>query len=185
MITVPKELLNRVILLCQWISETQHQRGSVNGLAAQVMHETQAATDQPEPEPYGWTHSGTFWVEVSPKAREYMEAQAAELGEAFKAFPLYTRPAPAPEPLSVEEVVTSLQTLCQMGLLPDEMECVADWVSAGKLPEPAKPLTDEQIIEIRKNTSGGRFGKPSGEPWGDSLKFARAIEAARNIGVKP
>lgn len=46
------------------------------------------------------------------------------------------------------------------------------------------PLTDEQIIEIRKTSFGGRFGKPSMCQWGDSIAFARAIERAAR-GDKP
>jgi hypothetical protein len=38
-------------------------------------------------------------------------------------------------------------------------------------------LTDEQIIDIRKQASGGRFGKPGTAPWADTLKFARAVES--------
>jgi hypothetical protein len=39
-------------------------------------------------------------------------------------------------------------------------------------------LTDEEIIALRKTTFGGRFGVPELQPWSDTLKFARAIEAA-------
>lgn len=34
--------INRAIQLCEWIAETPHQRGSINGLAAQVRHELSA-----------------------------------------------------------------------------------------------------------------------------------------------
>lgn len=41
-----------------------------------------------------------------------------------------------------------------------------------------QPLTDAEIIEIRKTFYGGRFGFPETAPWADSIKFARAILAA-------
>ena len=40
-------------------------------------------------------------------------------------------------------------------------------------------LTDAEIIEIRKTCYGGRFGFPETAPWADSIKFARAILAAK------
>lgn len=43
--------VNQAILLCQWIAETPHQRGSINGLAAQVLHGLSRISlpDQPKP----------------------------------------------------------------------------------------------------------------------------------------
>jgi hypothetical protein len=39
-------------------------------------------------------------------------------------------------------------------------------------------MTDEQIIAIRKECFGGRYGVPHLEAWSDTIKFARAILAA-------
>jgi hypothetical protein len=35
--------------------------------------------------------------------------------------------------------------------------------------------TDAEIIALRKECFGGRFGAPARTPWGDTLKFARAL----------
>lgn len=43
--------LERAIMLCQWIAETPHQRGSINGMAVQVEHELQAALSQQGEQP--------------------------------------------------------------------------------------------------------------------------------------
>lgn len=43
--------------------------------------------------------------------------------------------------------------------------------------KPIEPLTDEQIVQIRKESFGGRFGNNAFGKWYDTLKFARAIEA--------
>lgn len=45
-----KEVMQQAQLLCEWISETPHQRGSINGLAAQVLHSISAALAAPQPE---------------------------------------------------------------------------------------------------------------------------------------
>jgi len=52
----------------------------------------QAASGTPNPIPYGWTHSRTYWVEVGPHAQEIVEGSAKELGEGCEAFPLYAMP---------------------------------------------------------------------------------------------
>jgi hypothetical protein len=37
-------------------------------------------------------------------------------------------------------------------------------------------MTDERIIEIKKESAGGRFGQPKDfTPWSETLRFARAI----------
>lgn len=48
--------------------------------------------------------------------------------------------------------------------------------------QPARELTDGEIIDIRKQCYGGRFGTPGREPWADSVKFARAVLDA-NAGL--
>lgn len=40
--TVPSDTIARALQLCDWIAESPHQRGSINGLAAQVRHELQS-----------------------------------------------------------------------------------------------------------------------------------------------
>jgi hypothetical protein len=68
-----------------------------------------------------------------------------------------------------------------------------DFVPLYRAPQPAvpsEPLTDEDIIDIRKSCYGGRFGRLTLEPWGDTLKFARAVidaalKAAAPKGDKP
>ena len=37
------------------------------------------------------------------------------------------------------------------------------------------PLSDAEIIDIRKQCYGGRFGVSGAKPWSDSVKFARAV----------
>lgn len=44
-----KEVMQQAQLLCEWIAETPHQRGSINGLAAQVLHSISAALAAPQP----------------------------------------------------------------------------------------------------------------------------------------
>ena len=44
----------QAILLCRWIDETPHQRGSINGMAAQVQHALEKALAEPEQEPVAW-----------------------------------------------------------------------------------------------------------------------------------
>lgn len=39
-------LLRQALTLCQWISETQHTRGSVNGLAAQIRYAAEQEISQ-------------------------------------------------------------------------------------------------------------------------------------------
>lgn len=39
-------LLRQALTLCQWISETQHTRGSVNGLAAQIRYAAEQELSQ-------------------------------------------------------------------------------------------------------------------------------------------
>ena len=36
MTTLQEAAMRKAILLCEWIAETPHQRGSINGQAAQV-----------------------------------------------------------------------------------------------------------------------------------------------------
>lgn len=54
-ITVSRELLQQTEMLCQWINETPHQRGSINGQAAQVGYALRAAMEQPRQERACWT----------------------------------------------------------------------------------------------------------------------------------
>ena len=52
----------------------------------------------------------------------------------------------------------------------------------------AKALTDEQIIDIRKTVSGGRYGNKNidhRQPFADSIAFARAILEAATAARKP
>jgi hypothetical protein len=42
------DAMKRAVTLCEWISESPHQRGSVNGLAMQVRHELAGAITQAE-----------------------------------------------------------------------------------------------------------------------------------------
>jgi hypothetical protein len=54
---------------------------------------------------------------------------------------------------------------------------VYDAYEAGKkAAQPAVPLTDEQIIDIRRKTTAKTHGE-----WADTKAFARAIEAAHGI----
>lgn len=39
-------LLRQALTLCEWIAETQHQRGSVNGLAGQIRYAVQQELSQ-------------------------------------------------------------------------------------------------------------------------------------------
>lgn len=53
--------LERAIQLCQWVSESPHQRGSINGMAAQVQHELrEALAQQGEQQPVGTIESRTY-----------------------------------------------------------------------------------------------------------------------------
>lgn len=71
---------------------------------------------------------------------------------------------------------------------PDRQECVTtDLVfrifkvvpmtfEPGELEGKTSPeFTDDEIIELRKQASGGRFGAPGLRPWDDTLKFARVL----------
>lgn len=51
----------QAIRLCEWIAETPHVRGSINGLAAQVRHALTAlpAPVSPEPVAHLWQHGET------------------------------------------------------------------------------------------------------------------------------
>lgn len=46
-----KEVMQQAQLLCEWIAEAPHQRGSINGLAAQVLHSISAALAAPQRQP--------------------------------------------------------------------------------------------------------------------------------------
>lgn len=43
--------MKRALQLCEWIAETPHQRGSINGLAAQLRYELQQEMSKALPEP--------------------------------------------------------------------------------------------------------------------------------------
>ena len=45
-----RQALERANLLCKWIEESPHTRGTINGLAAQVLHEITVALAEPEQE---------------------------------------------------------------------------------------------------------------------------------------
>jgi len=48
-VQIDKSVIERMNMLLQWISETPHQRGSINGMAAQVSDEIRAALAAQEP----------------------------------------------------------------------------------------------------------------------------------------
>lgn len=49
-ITIDSEAVRQAAQLCEWIALSPHQRGSVNGQAAQVGYALRAALQQPEPQ---------------------------------------------------------------------------------------------------------------------------------------
>ena len=49
-----RQAAQQAILLCEWIDKTPHERGSINGMAAQVKHTLEQALAEPEPKPVAW-----------------------------------------------------------------------------------------------------------------------------------
>jgi len=56
------DALTAAVQLCEWIAETPHQRGSINGKAAQVLYAASEAIAALQAEPQGWKP-----IETAPK----------------------------------------------------------------------------------------------------------------------
>ena len=55
MTALQEAAMRKAILLCEWIAETPHQRGSINGQAAQVEYALRTAlAQQGEQQPVAW-----------------------------------------------------------------------------------------------------------------------------------
>ena len=124
-----------------------YAKGFVDGFA-ECVKQTQPA--QQEPVVWMYINRSTHETAFQKQMRSFVDHSQ------WKEVPLYS------EPLANHE----FQCVCGAVWCGDEMVHLPD-----KRPQPSKPLTDEQIIEM--------YNEPRSDA--EMLEFARAIEAAHGI----
>lgn len=90
--------INRAIQLCEWIAETPHQRGSINGLAAQVRHELsalQTAAAQPQTSELS---ADANWLRSLADARFHQRDYVSRMQSIANCLEAAAAPAQASEP---------------------------------------------------------------------------------------
>ena len=94
--------LREALLLCQWIAETPHQRGSINGHAAQVAYAINSAlAAQAQAEPVLYIGRMDF-NHLRERGQQTLTAYTSPLDPDSNEVALYTAPQPAAQPVADE-----------------------------------------------------------------------------------